>query len=99
MEIIDAHLHLPRTQRPWDHGDESFLDLQGELLVAQLDAAGVDVAVLVSHPLFAQGWGVKRPWRGIPTGSPRCCSWTRPPGTSPSRWRGSGRGRGSWACG
>ncbi|MFE9183879.1 amidohydrolase family protein [Micromonospora haikouensis] len=57
MEIIDAHLHLPRTQRPWDHGDESFLDLQGELLVAQLDAAGVDVAVLVSHPLFAPGAG------------------------------------------
>ncbi|WP_203840542.1 amidohydrolase family protein [Winogradskya humida] len=57
MDIIDAHLHLPAPWTPWEHGEESFLDLQAELLLAQMDAAGVDAAVLISGPLFAPaGW-------------------------------------------
>ncbi|WP_367123825.1 amidohydrolase [Streptomyces phytohabitans] len=48
-EIIDAHLHLPSPRNPWEHGEESFADLQTELLLAQLDAAGVDAAVLMSE--------------------------------------------------
>ncbi|WP_275559449.1 amidohydrolase family protein [Streptomyces sp. 5-6(2022)] len=50
MEIIDAHLHLPRPWSQWKHGDEAFLDLQTELLLGQMDAAGVDAAVIISDP-------------------------------------------------
>ncbi|WP_329057885.1 amidohydrolase family protein [Amycolatopsis sp. NBC_01480] len=53
MEIIDAHLHLPRPWSEWEHGEESFLDLQAELLLGQMDAAGVDAAVLISDPHVA----------------------------------------------
>ena len=53
MEIIDAHLHLPRPWSEWKHGEESFLDLQAELLVGQMDAAGVDAAVIISDPHVA----------------------------------------------
>ncbi|GAB3285535.1 amidohydrolase family protein [Kineosporia babensis] len=50
MDIVDAQLHLPTPARPWQHGDESLPDLQIEILLAQLDAAGVDSAVLVHTP-------------------------------------------------
>ncbi|MBA6440864.1 amidohydrolase family protein [Streptomyces sp. GMR22] len=53
MEIIDAHLHLPRPWSQWKHGDEAFLDLQTELLLGQMDAAGVDAAVIISDPHVA----------------------------------------------
>ncbi|MFD5827890.1 amidohydrolase family protein [Lentzea sp. NPDC060358] len=53
MEILDAQLHLPSPRRTWPHGDQSLDDLRGEVLVAQLDAAGVDTAVLVGSPHIA----------------------------------------------
>ncbi|GAA2687193.1 MULTISPECIES: amidohydrolase [Actinosynnema] len=50
MEVVDAHLHLPSPRLDWPHGEASRRDLQAELLLAQLDAAGVDAAVLVAVP-------------------------------------------------
>ncbi|TXL88090.1 amidohydrolase family protein [Streptomyces sp. IB2014 016-6] len=50
MDIIDAQLHLPRPWSQWAHGDESYPHLLSEVVLAQMDAAGVDAAVLVSHP-------------------------------------------------
>jgi L-fuconolactonase len=50
MDIIDAQLHLPTPAGVWKHGQESLHDLQIEILLAQLDATGVDAAVLVHTP-------------------------------------------------
>ncbi|WP_446045721.1 amidohydrolase family protein [Streptomyces olivaceus] len=50
MEITDAQLHLPRPWSTWAHGDESYPSLLTEVVLAQMDAAGVDAAVLVSLP-------------------------------------------------
>ncbi|MGX4655215.1 amidohydrolase family protein [Micromonospora sp. SCSIO 07396] len=53
MDIIDTHLHLPTPWRAWTYGPPSLLDLQTELLLGQIDAAGVDAAVLISAPGIA----------------------------------------------
>ncbi|MFJ8937347.1 amidohydrolase family protein [Streptomyces sp. NPDC102365] len=48
MDIIDAQLHLPRPWSTWPYGDDSYPSLLTEVVLAQMDAAGVDAAVLVS---------------------------------------------------
>ncbi|GLU46568.1 amidohydrolase family protein [Nocardiopsis ansamitocini] len=53
MDIIDAQLHLPHPWSDWTHGEESYPSLLTEIVLAQMDAAGVDAAILVSHPEIA----------------------------------------------
>jgi L-fuconolactonase len=50
VEIIDAQLHMPRPWAEWNHGEESLFDLAGELVLAHMDAAGVNRAVLSARP-------------------------------------------------
>ncbi len=48
MEIIDAQFHEPAPWLPWPHDESSRVTLSVEMTLAQMDAAGVDAALLTS---------------------------------------------------
>jgi L-fuconolactonase len=56
MEVIDAQVHEPAPWEPWPPGQhQSHVALSSELLLASMDAAGVDIAVLTTvRPALAR---------------------------------------------
>ena len=46
MEIVDAQIHDLMPAAPWEYGDESKVALVCELMLAAMDAVGVDAAIV-----------------------------------------------------
>lgn len=69
MEIIDAQLHQPAPWTPWKYGEESLRELEIELVLAHMDAAGVDRAIIMAYPEWSAAATAAHPDRlaSVPT--------------------------------